>query len=139
MSFLRDLSARHTELKRRIHAFKVPIRDPRLLLLVKACYFCLPVVAGYQVMLLTNSMRRASLGENGEVLLEKMRRERAARSSRAPAPAGADAAAAMGGAEGAGARIGVGTGTGSGAGTGAGAAALALLPLSLTLARRRRG
>ena len=38
------------ELKQRIHAFRMPIRNPRLLLAVKMVYLFTPVVLGYGVM-----------------------------------------------------------------------------------------
>ena len=38
------------DLKKRIHSFRMPIRNPRLLLAVKMVYLFTPVVLGYGVM-----------------------------------------------------------------------------------------
>ena len=49
MDFLRDLGRRHGELKRRIHATRVPL-GPRGQVVMGLVYFSLPVIGGYFVM-----------------------------------------------------------------------------------------
>lgn len=46
-------------LKRRIHAARIPIRDPRKLRAVKVAYFVVPVVAGILLMRSTGAEQRA--------------------------------------------------------------------------------
>lgn len=38
------------ELKERIHNFRIPIRNPRVLVAVKTLYFVTPIVIGYHIM-----------------------------------------------------------------------------------------
>jgi hypothetical protein len=78
----------HPSLKARIHAFRLPIRNPWLLRAVKLFYLLSPVAVGWLVMERTNAMARASLGERGEKLLE-MQRERRRADGGAPAAGGA--------------------------------------------------
>lgn len=48
--FWRALSGWEERTRHRIHAFRVPIRDVRLLRLVQLCYFCAPIGLGYLLM-----------------------------------------------------------------------------------------
>jgi folate-binding protein YgfZ len=57
-------------LKERIHAFKIPIKNPYLLFAVKCFYFTAPIYAGYKIMEWTNSIRDQNLGESREKLLQ---------------------------------------------------------------------
>lgn len=73
-SRLERLLEAHERLKRRIHAFRMPIRS-RLGVFGMGCiYFSVPVVAGYYVMQWSNGLREANLGADRERLLEAKRR-----------------------------------------------------------------
>lgn len=71
--FLSDLSARHEALKRRIHAFRLPIKSRAGLLAMKCVYFFTPLVAGVYIMDATSAIARENLGANGEKLLAAKR------------------------------------------------------------------
>ena len=68
----------HPSLKARVHAFRLPIRNPWLLRAVQLVYLLSPVAAGWFIMERTNAMARASLGDRGEKLLEMQRERRRA-------------------------------------------------------------
>ena len=65
---LRELLARHAELKRRIHSFRYPL-SPRALNVARVVYFCTPVYLGYELMQWALRVRDANLGENREKLI----------------------------------------------------------------------
>ncbi len=77
---LADLLARHEALKRRIHAFRIPIKSRAGLFAVGCFYFCVPLAAGYAIMHATNAIARENLGARGEKLLAM----KAARDGTAP-------------------------------------------------------
>lgn len=68
MSFLRDISARHEALKKRIHALRFPL-TARGLWAARFVYFTTPLLLGYALMEWTLSRRDANLGSKNEKLL----------------------------------------------------------------------
>lgn len=44
-----ELSAKHERLKKRIHAFRIPL-SPRGQLIMKVVYFSIPLIGGYFIM-----------------------------------------------------------------------------------------
>lgn len=67
MDFLRSIPARHEALKKKIHAFRMPL-SPMGIKMMQAVYVGIPIVAGYYVMLWTNGQAEKNLGINGEYL-----------------------------------------------------------------------
>jgi hypothetical protein len=67
-NFLRDLSARHEALKKRIHSFRYPLTS-RGLWVARVVYFTTPLLCGYALFRWTLSRRDANLGANNEKLL----------------------------------------------------------------------
>ena len=65
MEALERIVAAHARLKRRIHAFRAPIRSRWGLFGVGLLYFTVPSVAGYFVMQWSNSVRDRNLGGDG--------------------------------------------------------------------------
>ncbi len=49
MGFFSDLSERHEALKKRIHAFRIPL-SPRNRRIMEVVYFSIPLIAGYFIM-----------------------------------------------------------------------------------------
>ena len=80
MQFLAELRARHDAVKRRIHGFRIPIKSRAGRFAVGCFYFCVPIISGYIIMNVTNSIARRNLGERGEKLLAM----KAARDGHAP-------------------------------------------------------
>jgi hypothetical protein len=66
-SFLKSLSAKHTALKERIHAFRIPL-PPMGQKIMGFIYSVIPVVSGYYVMQWAQSRAVVNLGEKGEKL-----------------------------------------------------------------------
>jgi hypothetical protein len=66
-SFLKSLSARHTALKERIHAFRIPL-PPMGQKIMGFIYSVIPVVGGYYVMQWAQSRAVVNIGERGEKL-----------------------------------------------------------------------
>ena len=67
------MTLRKLSLKERIHAFKIPIKNPYLLFAVKCFYFTAPIYGGYKIMEWTNKVRDENLGQNREKLLNRKR------------------------------------------------------------------
>lgn len=64
MVTLEEIAARHDALKKRIHAFRVPIKS-RLGLFGMGCiYFTTPLVAGWFLMQWSNGIRDTNLGSD---------------------------------------------------------------------------
>jgi hypothetical protein len=72
MDFLRSIPARHAELKKRIHAFKMPL-SPAGIQVMQVVYITIPIVAGYFVMEWANGQADKNLGKNGELLKKDIR------------------------------------------------------------------
>ena len=68
MDRLEALAAAHARLKRRIHAFRVPIKSRAGLFAVSCLYFSVPLVAGWHIMKWSNARRDENLGERREKL-----------------------------------------------------------------------
>jgi hypothetical protein len=66
---LRTLLQRHSELKARIHAFRMPVRSRAGLNALRCFYVGVPLLLGYLTMQATNSIAKSNLGERGELLL----------------------------------------------------------------------
>eukprot|EP01038_Epipyxis_sp_PR26KG_P004563 gene4563-6435_t len=60
MEFLKDISRRHEELKKRIHAFRIPL-SPNKRRFMGLVYFCIPVVSGYYIMQYTTGQAEKNL------------------------------------------------------------------------------
>lgn len=73
-SKLEQLVAAHARLKRRIHAFRMPIRSKLGIFGMGCFYFSIPVVSGYYIMQWSNGLRESNLGTDRERLLEAKRR-----------------------------------------------------------------
>jgi hypothetical protein len=72
-----ELAERHERLKRRIHAFRVPIRSRLGLFGVGVIYVTVPMVSGYLIMQWSLRIRDENLGNEGSgrsKLLEAQRR-----------------------------------------------------------------
>jgi len=67
LAFLRFLSTRHTALKERIHAFRIPL-PPAGQKIMGFVYFSIPVIGGYHIMQWAISQSAANLGAQGEKL-----------------------------------------------------------------------
>lgn len=65
MEALERLAAAHARLKRRVHAFRAPIRSRWGLFAVGCLYFTVPSVVGYFVMQWSNGVRDRNLGAEG--------------------------------------------------------------------------
>lgn len=63
----------HDRLKKRIHAFRLPIASRWGRAAMGCVYFTVPVVAGYWVMQATNAVASDNLGPHGELLLARKR------------------------------------------------------------------
>ena len=72
MEFLRDISARHEALKKRIHNFRLPL-SPFYQKVATVVYICIPVVAGYFIMQVAIGQSMNNLGMQGEKLGERNR------------------------------------------------------------------
>ena len=64
---------RHEELKKRIHAFRVPINSRAGIFMMSCVYFTTPIIIGYGLYELTQYVSKKNLGENGEFLAERKR------------------------------------------------------------------
>ncbi len=91
---LEELFAAHEDLKRRIHAFRVPIHSPTGRAAVGALYFATPCVAGWYIMQWSNGRRDANLGRDRAKLLAAIK----AREEAEGGPAGVAGGAGGGGA-----------------------------------------
>ena len=69
MGVFQDVSAAHERLKKRIHAFRMPL-SPSVYRIAMFCYFTIPIVGGYFLMQYTNRQREANLGRDGSRLAE---------------------------------------------------------------------
>ena len=69
MGVFQDISAAHERLKKRIHAFRMPL-SPTVYRIAMFCYFTIPIVGGYFLMQYTNRQRDANLGRDGSRLAE---------------------------------------------------------------------
>lgn len=49
MSFFEDFSAKHEQLKKRIHSFRIPL-SPTGQRIMKVVYFSIPLISGYYIM-----------------------------------------------------------------------------------------
>eukprot|EP01039_Chlorochromonas_danica_P002442 gene2442-2675_t len=49
MSFFEDFSAKHEQLKKRIHSFRMPL-SPTGQRIMKVVYFSIPLISGYYIM-----------------------------------------------------------------------------------------
>jgi len=67
LAFLRSISARHTALKERIHAFRIPL-PPAGQKFMGLVYFTIPVIGGYNIMQWAIGQSEANLGVQGEKL-----------------------------------------------------------------------
>jgi hypothetical protein len=67
MELLKELSARHEALKKRIHSFRW-VLSPRGLAVARVVYFSTPIVIGYALMQWTVAQREANLGAGNEKL-----------------------------------------------------------------------
>jgi hypothetical protein len=67
LAFLRSISARHTALKERIHAFRIPL-PPWGQKIMGFVYFTIPVVGGYYIMEYANQQSARNIGINGSKL-----------------------------------------------------------------------
>ena len=72
MEFLRDISARHEALKKRIHNFRLPL-SPFYQKVATVVYISIPVVAGYFIMQVAIGQSMNNLGTQGEKLGERNR------------------------------------------------------------------
>ena len=63
LAFLSGLSARHEALKRRIHAFRMPVRSRAGLAALSVFYFTTPIVAGVYIMRWTDRVAAENLRE----------------------------------------------------------------------------
>jgi hypothetical protein len=63
----------HERLKKRIHAFRLPIASRWGRAAMGCVYFTVPLVAGYFIMQATNGVRESNLGQHGELLLARKR------------------------------------------------------------------
>ena len=79
---MRDVSARHAALKKRIHAFRYPL-SARGLWAARVVYFSIPLCVGYALMQWTVSRRDANLGPNNEKLRAAQAKVRGGRPQRA--------------------------------------------------------
>ncbi len=70
-----ELSRRHEALKKRIHAFRLPINSRAGRFAMGCIYFTTPLVVGYQIMRWSEGIRDGNLGGDGrrEKLLEAKR------------------------------------------------------------------
>jgi hypothetical protein len=99
---LRTLLQRHSELKARIHAFRMPVHSRAGLNALRCFYVGVPLLLGYLTMQATNSIAKSNLGEHGELLLAakaKWGPEEVPRWRKGSRGAAAGAGAAGGGAE----------------------------------------
>ena len=71
LAFLRDLNARHTALKERIHAYRFPL-PPGGQKFMGLVYFTIPVIAGYYVMQWAIGQSEKNLGPKGKRLEDSM-------------------------------------------------------------------
>ncbi len=53
--FFSDLSEKHERLKKRIHSFRIPL-SPNGQRIMKVVYFCIPVIAGYFIMEVSDTL-----------------------------------------------------------------------------------
>jgi hypothetical protein len=60
MDYLKRLLAEHEKLKKRIHAFRIPL-SPRGQKIMGLIYFSIPVIMGYFIMQFTNEMSLKNL------------------------------------------------------------------------------
>lgn len=67
MEYLRDISRRHEELKKKIHNFRLPL-SPFYRNIATAVYISIPVVAGYFIMQVAIAQSEKNLGTKGEKL-----------------------------------------------------------------------
>ena len=67
MEFLRDLSRRHEELKKRIHNFRLPL-SPGWRAVATGVYISIPIVSGYFIMQTAIAQSVKNLGPRGEKL-----------------------------------------------------------------------
>ncbi len=69
---LEDFSRRHEELKRRIHAFRIPL-SPMGIRVMKVVYFTIPIIGGYFLMEKVKERAEFNLGINGEKMTRRNR------------------------------------------------------------------
>jgi hypothetical protein len=67
LAFLRKMSAGHTALKERIHAYRIPL-PPAGQKLMGFVYFSIPVIGGYSIMQWAVAQSAVNLGAQGEML-----------------------------------------------------------------------
>ena len=66
-----DLLAKHEELKRRIHSFRLPIHNTYAFRAVQLFYFSIPIVGGIYIMDWAMRQSEENIGKHGEKLRKR--------------------------------------------------------------------